>query len=51
MRTFNYYDRLRTLSPSKYYKLSTLKQMQEDADLLGNKFYDHLTTDLEYDKI
>ena len=51
MRTFNYYDRLRTLSPSKYYKLSTLKQMQEDANLLGNKFYDHLTADTEHDQI
>jgi len=45
MYTFNYYNRLRTLSPSKYYRPSTFKKMQSNTILLSNKFYDHIAAE------
>lgn len=35
--TQSYYTTLRTMNPARYYKLSNLKQMQEDYAVLGHR--------------
>lgn len=39
--TQSYYTNLRQMNPAQYYKLSNLKQMQEDCAVLGHrKFFE-----------
>ena len=41
--TQSYYTTLRTMNPTQYYKLSSLKQLQEDYKTLGHRQFLELT--------
>ena len=41
--TQSFYTTLRTMNPAQYYKLSSLKQLQEDYKTLGHRKFLELT--------
>ena len=42
--TQSYYTTLRTMNPAQYYKLSSLKQLQDDYKELGHRQFLELTS-------